>query len=73
MRLKFGKEFGPAREVHAGSGYWSQDSVVQVLASPRTPSAIQVRWPGGKVVEAQIPSGATEISVDSNGKTERLR
>ena len=24
---------GPAREIHAGAGYWSQDGAVQVLAT----------------------------------------
>ena len=29
----FGQRQGPVREIHAGSGYWSQDSSVQVLAN----------------------------------------
>src|SRR6059058_4125237 len=33
MRLSFGTRQGPIREVHAGSGYWSQDSAVQVLGT----------------------------------------
>jgi hypothetical protein len=73
VRLKFGEELGPAREVHAGSGYWSQDSAIQVMTARGTPTGVQVRWPGGKVVEAQVVSGSTAISVDSNGKTERIR
>jgi len=78
LRLRAGEELGPAREVHAGSGYWSQDSAVQVMTGPSgqapgTKTGIQVRWPGGKVVEARVPTGASEISVDSNGKTERIR
>src|SRR4029079_15075308 len=31
IRFKNGERLGPAREIHAGSGYWSQDSAVQVL------------------------------------------
>jgi hypothetical protein len=31
MRLQFKERQGPAREIHAGSGYWSQDSLIQVL------------------------------------------
>ena len=49
LRLKYDERFGPAREIHAGSGYWSQDSAVQVMAIPEQPTQIQVRWPGGKV------------------------
>jgi len=30
IRLGDGKHFGPAREIHAGAGFWSQDSAVQV-------------------------------------------
>jgi len=37
MRLKSGDRFGPAREIHAGAGYWSQDSPVQVLAGLPSP------------------------------------
>ena len=73
VRLKFGEQLGPAREVHSGSGYWSQDSAVQVMTGTSIPTGIQVRWPGGKLTEAQVPAEAAEISIDSNGKTERLR
>jgi hypothetical protein len=63
MRLRFGARWGAAREVHAGSGYWSQDSAVQVLGMPEAPSAIWVRWPGGKTQEIAVPAGAKEIGV----------
>ena len=33
VRLRRDGRFGPAREVHAGSGYWSQDSSTLVLAA----------------------------------------
>jgi hypothetical protein len=67
LRLKFGPRFGPAREIHAGSGYWSQDSATQVLAVPEPPTAIEVRWPGGKVTTAEIPKAAREVTADVNG------
>jgi hypothetical protein len=66
-RLKFGERFGPAREVHAGSGYWSEDSPIQVLSTPETPTAIWVRWPGGKTTTSPIPSGSKEIFVANDG------
>src|SRR6185503_19372066 len=34
LRLHTADTVGPARAVHAGSGYWSQDSAIQVLAAP---------------------------------------
>lgn len=67
LRLVFGKQMGPAREIHSGSGYWSQDSAVSVMGMPAPPSRIWVRWPGGKVVTGEIPKGAREISVDVQG------
>jgi hypothetical protein len=67
MRLKFGEQLGPAREVHAGSGYWSQDGAVQVLGMPESPRAITVRWPGGKTTTAAVPPTAREIVIDAAG------
>jgi hypothetical protein len=61
---------GPQREVHAGSGYWSQNSAVQVMGTPEPPNQIWVRWPGGKETNADIPRGAKEITVDLRGKVE---
>src|SRR5262249_8745496 len=40
LRLLAGDKAGPVREVHAGSGYWSQDSAVPVLASPKPPTRV---------------------------------
>jgi enediyne biosynthesis protein E4 len=60
---------GPAWEVRAGSGYWSQDSSTLVLHVPSHagPSAISVRWPGGKTTQSKIPTGAREIRVARDG------
>jgi hypothetical protein len=68
MRLFFGERAGPVRETHAGSGYWSQDSIVTVLSLPAPPARIWVRWPGGKETTSPIPEHAKEISVDLEGK-----
>jgi hypothetical protein len=59
---------GPAREIHAGSGYWSQDSVIQVLAADSPRAQLQVRWPGGKITESEVPSGVREIRIGEDGK-----
>ncbi|MBU6401099.1 MAG: VCBS repeat-containing protein [Verrucomicrobia bacterium] len=67
IRLKFGNHFGPAREFHAGSGYWSQDNPVQVMGAPEPPAAIWVRWPGGKVVAGNLPPSASEVTVNFTG------
>mgnify|MGYP002822862391 CR=1 FL=1 len=68
-RLKFSNgKLGPARLITAGSGYWSQDSAVQVLATPDHPIHLEVKWPNGKTTTPPIPDGAKEISVGSDGK-----
>ena len=67
MRLKFGPHFGPAREVHAGSGYWSQDSSIQVLGTPEPPTQLWVRWPGGSTIITDVPAGARAVTVDRKG------
>lgn len=73
MRLKLGEGWGPAREIHAGSGYWSQDSAAQVLGAPETPREIHVRWPGGKTTTNSIPTKAGEIVVGIDGGLSVLR
>ncbi len=70
IRLGSNGRWGPARELHAGSGYWSQDSSVQVLArlEASAPSQIRVQWPGGKSATADAPASAHEISVSLESK-----
>jgi hypothetical protein len=63
LRLRFGERFGPAREVQAGSGYWSQNSLTPVLAAPAPPSELWVRWPGGRETRHPVPDGARELVV----------
>lgn len=63
VRLKFGSRLGPAREVHAGSGYWSQDSATLVLGFVEAPTHVWVRWPGGKESTSVVPPGSTQITV----------
>jgi hypothetical protein len=64
--LSFGSRSGPAREIHGGSGYWSQDSLMPVLGMPESVTAINVRWPGGKLTSQAVPAGTTSITVGPN-------
>jgi len=48
LRLNFGDHFGPAKEIHAGSGYWGQDTLSPILSIPEKAIELEVRWPGGK-------------------------
>ena len=63
---------GPAREVHAGGGYWSQDSAVTVLGLSGEPEALTVKWPGGADVRVPVPRGARGIVVGLDGKVDPL-
>ena len=68
LRMVSRETTGPAREVHAGSGYWSHDSVVQVLAMREPPTQLWVRWPGGTTKIYDVPSGAREVQLSFDGK-----
>ena len=67
--VRVGREgsWGPAREVHGGGGYWSQDSAVQIMARPEDASEVLVRWPGGKTTRTPVPPGAREIEIKADG------
>jgi len=72
MRIESEGKAGAVREVKAGSGYWSQESAVQVVAA-KEESRIWVRWPGGKETRSPIPNGAKEIEVNTNGVLRVIR
>ena len=71
LRLEWeGGKLGPSRLIAAGSGYWSQDSAVQILGSPKgvKPTHLVVHWPGGKNTRTEIPKDSQEIQIGSDGK-----
>ena len=47
VRAEFGSGSGPAIEIRAGSGWWSQDSSRVLITGATPPTAVHVRWPGG--------------------------
>jgi enediyne biosynthesis protein E4 len=63
LRIRYAEGDGPVREIHAGSSYWSQDGLVQVLALRATPKSVWVRWPGGKTTEVPLTPGQREIVI----------
>lgn len=71
VRLKAGTRWGPARAVTGGGGYGSQDSTTLVMGCPGTPTGVQVRWPGGKVTEAELGAGVREVTVGGDGIQQR--
>ncbi|MBI97946.1 MAG: hypothetical protein CMO78_05365 [Verrucomicrobiales bacterium] len=69
LRLVFEEnKTGPARLITAGSGYWSQDSATQILATASAPTHLEVTWPGGNTTRTPVPEGAKAMSVDHEGK-----
>jgi hypothetical protein len=63
LRIRYADRMGPVREIHAGSGYWSQNGVVQVMGTAGPPTAVWARWPGGATGEVPVPSGAREVVI----------
>jgi hypothetical protein len=53
----------PIKEVHAGSGYWSQDSAVLIFPPVQAPAEISVHWPGGKLSTQKITPGQREVVI----------
>jgi hypothetical protein len=71
IRLFFGTRAGPVREIHGGSGYWSQDSTIPVLATPERPTGLWIRWPGGKITTTSLLDNVKEVLVDYEGNLVR--
>jgi hypothetical protein len=63
VRLVYGEVRGPAREVRAGSGFWSHDGPVQVMGTAEAPSAVWVRWPDGSESTTPVQEGTLEIAI----------
>ena len=45
---------GPRREIQAGSGYWSQNSAIQVMGHSKEVAAIEVFWFDGTKLTVDI-------------------
>ena len=71
IRPFVGDKAGPARELRAGSGYLSQDSLVQVFGGGVT--KLEIRWPGGTKTESAVPARAIELEVSSENGVRILR
>ena len=61
LRVGTGGKFGPAREIHSGSGYWSQDSTAQVLAFSENSDTLSVRWPDGATTTVPLSSQTNQL------------
>lgn len=55
---------GPIREIHAGSGYWSQSSATQIFRTSNTVEHVKVIWPDGKETIKNIDSSVGSVTIN---------
>jgi hypothetical protein len=67
LRLQRGEALGAAREIHSGSGYWSQDGTPVVLGPRDRATGVWIRWPGGRVTTTPVPTGSVEMVIGEDG------
>ena len=70
LRARYGTRWGPLREVQAGQGWWSQNSVTMIFAGATRVDEIEIRWPGKPAKRFTIPANSQSIVIDP---TEGLR
>jgi hypothetical protein len=63
LRPRYGDRLGAARQIQCGSGYWSQNSVVQIFGGSRRPTHLAVRWPNGQSTETGVPADVSELTI----------
>lgn len=52
---------GPVHEIRAGGGYASQDGPGMILGMASEPSAVWIRWPGGREETIPLAPGLTRV------------
>jgi len=63
IRLEQNGSLGPRREIRLGSGYWSQDSLVQLFVVGETQARLHIKWPDRSVATVVVPRGAKTIKI----------
>jgi hypothetical protein len=58
-----GDRRGPCRAIQAGSGYGSQEGATQVLGLAAAPTALWIRWPGGRIQTVPVADPDREVRV----------
>ncbi|MDH3734994.1 MAG: CRTAC1 family protein, partial [Gemmatimonadota bacterium] len=66
VRVEYAAGLGPAREIQAGSGYWSSNSPTVVLGLADIPVALRVRWPDGEETRAIVAEPDRNASLPYN-------
>ena len=57
IRLEQNGGLGPKREIRLGSGYWSQDSLVQLFVVEDSKAKFHIRWADFSISIVPIPAG----------------
>ncbi|MDX1953103.1 MAG: VCBS repeat-containing protein [Verrucomicrobiota bacterium] len=60
-------------EVQAGCGYWTQNSLVQILTAASQGDQVKVYWPGGDSSGYTLPANAGEILLTAQGPLEVVK
>lgn len=60
LRIESTTGLGPLRVLRAGSGYWSTDGAITVMALPAGAHTLLVRWPSGREERVAITTGIGE-------------
>lgn len=72
LRLVTATGHGPAQAVVSGSGWLSVDSPSRVLTAPAAPTAVEVRWPGGRVTRSELRPGLRDVRIASDASLQQV-
>ena len=57
---------GPVREIQSGSGYWSQNSPVQILGLKSDGDYLNIQWPDGSKTTEPIKGNKLTVTYKDN-------
>jgi hypothetical protein len=63
IRLEQNGALGFKREIRLGSGYWSQDSLVQLFVIRDLKAKLHIRWADSSIATVPVPAGAKPITI----------
>ena len=63
IRLEQNGSLGPKREIRLGSGYWSQDGLVQLFVVGDSKAKLHIRWADSSIATVLFPAGAKGIVI----------
>ncbi len=72
IRVVTGNKLGPLREIQAGSGYFSQNTFEQIIPAEPKPTALKIRWPGGRTLQVEIEASGRELEIGPEGRVDPL-